>query len=70
MKTIKIDEYLIVSLYSGKRRWLQTLPKRLPAYDVAIRIRGKVNIPDLLPVIELGEISIPDIEAEAQATMG
>lgn len=69
MKTLKIDEYLIVNLYTGKKRWVSRLPNRLPAYDVAVRVRGLIKIPDIMPIIELGEIAIPDIEALAQATM-
>lgn len=70
MKMVKIDEYLVINIYSGKRRWLQILPRKLPAYEVAIRIKGLVKIPDILPIIELGEIKIPDIEALAEAQMG
>lgn len=67
MKQIKIDEYLVVNIYTQKKRWLQVLPRRLQAYEVAIRVKGFVNIPDMLPIIELGEIKIPDIETEVQA---
>lgn len=70
MKTIIIDEVLIVNLVSGKKRWLSNMPHRLGAYEVGIRIKGKVNIPDWLPLIDLGEIKIPDLEAEAQSSMG
>ena len=70
MKTLKIDEYLVVNLYTQKRRWLTVLPRKLQAYDVVVRIRGTVKVPDMLPIIELGEITIPEIEAMAQAEMG
>ncbi len=69
MVTIKIDEYLVVNLYTKKRKWLAKLPTRMPSYDVAIRIRGTIKIPDMLPIIELGELTIPELEAEAQAEM-
>ena len=69
MRTLKIDEYLVVNTYTGKRRWLSKIPSRLGAYDVPIRIKATIKIPDMLPVLELGEIAIPDLEAEAQAVM-
>ena len=70
MRAIKIDEYLIVNLHSGKKRWLQTAPSRNSAYDVVIRIKGTVKIPDCVPVIDFGEVTIPEIEALVQAEMG
>lgn len=70
MRTIKVDEYLIVNLYSGKKRWLSQIPNKKSAYDVVIRVKGIVKIPDSVPLIDFGEISIPEIEASAQANMG
>lgn len=70
MKRIIIDEVLIINLYSGKKKWMAGVPRRLSAYEVAIRIKGKVNIPDWLPLIDVGEIDIPEIEAAAEASMG
>lgn len=68
MRKLQIDEYLVVNTYTGKRKWLQTLP-RLGAYDVAIRVKGTVLLPDKLPMIDFGEITIPEFEAEANAGM-
>ncbi len=70
MRQIKVDEFLIVNLYTGKRRWLSQNPNKKSAYDVVIRIRGKINIPDSVPIVDFGEISIPEIDASAQAIMG
>ena len=69
MKVITIDEHLVVNLYSLKKRWLSSLPRRLGAYEVAIRVKGKVRIPDYLPVIDLGDINIEEIDVHAQASM-
>ena len=70
MKAVKIDEYLVINLYTGKRRWLTQSPTRKSTYDIVIRVRGTVKIPDSIPIIDFGEISVPDFEAEAQAVMG
>lgn len=69
MRIVKIDEYLVVNLYSGKRKWLTKLPTRKGAYDVIIRVKGVVKIPDKMPTLDFGEVSIPEIEAIAQAEM-
>ncbi len=70
MRILKVDEFLIVNMVTHKKRWCSRLPSRLGAYDVAVRVRGTVKIPDSLPIIDFGEISIPEFEAEAQAQMG
>ncbi len=69
MKTVRIDEYLVINIRTKKERFLKALPKTLGAYDVAVRIKATVNIPDILPVLDLGEITIPELEALAQASM-
>lgn len=69
MRTIKIDEYLIVNLYRGSKKWAMKAPTNRSAYDVVIRIRGTVKIPDSVPIIDFGEITIPELEAQAQAQM-
>mgnify|MGYP001574113271 CR=1 FL=1 len=62
MKIIKIDEYLVVNMYTHQHKFLASPPKKKSAYDVVIRIKGTVNIPDSLPTIDFGEINIPEIE--------
>ncbi len=69
MKIIKIDEFLVVNIYTHKHTWRQTSPNKKGVYDVVIRVRGIVKIPEVLPEINFGEITITDIEANAQASM-
>lgn len=69
MRTIKIDEYLIVNLYKGSKRWMAKPPSNKSAYDVVIHIKGAVHIPDSIPIIDFGEVTIPELEAQAQAEM-
>lgn len=69
MRKLQIDEYLVVNTYTGKKKWLQSLPKRLGAYETAIHIKGTVLLPDKLPTVDFGEITIPEFEAQANAEM-
>lgn len=69
MKRVKIDEYLVINIRTGKERFLKALPRTLGAYDVAVRIKATVIIPDMLPILDLGEVTIPELEALAEASM-
>lgn len=70
MKVVKIDEYLVINVRTGKERFLKSLPPTLGVYDVAVRIKATVRIPDMLPIIDLGEVTIPELEVLAQSQMG
>ena len=69
MRVVKIDWYLVINIRTHKERFLKSLPRTLGAYEVAVRIKGTVNIPDMLPVIDLGEITIPELESLAESSM-
>jgi len=69
MRTVIINEVLVINLYSGRKKWLAKMPRRLAANEVGIKVKGKVNLPDWLPVIDLGEISVAEVEVMAQASM-
>ncbi len=70
MRVIKVDEYLVINIYTGSRKWLTQPPRKKSAYDVVIRIKGTVKMPDSIPLIDIGEVTIPELEALQEARMG
>ena len=70
MKTINIDEYLVINAYTGNRRWLSKRPIRPKTSEIIVRIKGQVKYPEPVFTADFGEITITEAEAHAQASMG
>lgn len=69
VKTIMIDEYLIINVSTGARRWL-TRPVKLKVNEVCIRVKGRVKYPEMNFTADFGEITIAEADVMAQASAG
>ena len=68
MKTMRVDEYLIINTNTGAKRWVAKQPKRKPN-EVVLRIRGIVNYPEPIFLVNFGDLTCPEAEVNAQAEM-
>ena len=69
MVTLKIDEYLIINMYTRNKRWLAKRPNRPKANEVIVHIKGTVKYPEPIFVADFGELSVNEAEVFAQAAM-
>ena len=69
MKTVTIDEYLIINAYTGTRRWLSKKPARPKSSEIIVHIKGVVKYPEPIFVADFGELTVTEAEASAQASV-
>jgi hypothetical protein len=65
VRTIVIDEYLVVNVRTGKRKWTIKMPKSLSSNDVLIKVRGKVILPDAVMNVDFGTVTVPELNIES-----